>query len=110
MHEGRRADKKRWLVVSCCFQWRCLVEVDCKTMRGNGGKYSFSTRMMCSVEGLAGSQRLRVKKKYQEVCREHSKHVGVYIDPWRVQSDVFVVVNSRDIPKEKRKAREQTCF
>ena len=30
-----------------------------------------------------------------------------FIDPWRVQSDVFVVGNSRDIQKKKKKKEKQ---
>ena len=37
------------------------------------GSIDVSTRMVCSVEGLDGSQCLRVKKKYQGVCTGHSK-------------------------------------
>ena len=37
------------------------------------GSVDVSTRMVSSVEGLAGSQCVRFKKKYQEVCRGHSK-------------------------------------
>ena len=37
------------------------------------GSVDVSTRMVNSVEGLAGSQCVRFKKIYQEVCRGHSK-------------------------------------
>lgn len=38
------------------------------------------------------------------------RNVDVYINPWRVQPDVFVVVNSRDIKKKKKNQETKHTF
>ena len=53
------------------------------------GSIVVSTRMVCSVEGLGGSQCVRVKKNTKRYVEGIARNVDVYIDPWRVQSDVF---------------------
>ena len=42
------------------------------------------------------------KKNTKRYVEGIARNVDVYIDPWRVQFDVFVVVNSRDIHKKKK--------
>ena len=66
------------------------------------GSIHVSSRMVCSVVGLADSQCMRVKKNTKRYVEGIARNVDVYIDPWRVRSDVFVVVNSRDIQKKKK--------
>ena len=74
------------------------------------GSIHVSSRMVCSVVGLADSQCMRVKKNTKRYVEGIARNVDVYIDPWRVQSDVFVVVKSRDIQKKKKKQDSKHAF
>ena len=51
--------------------------------------------------------RERYEKKPKRYVEGMARNVDVYINPWRVQSDVFVVVNSRDIKKKTTKTTQE---
>ena len=64
-----------------------------------------------SVDGVGWQSMCEsYEKKPKRYVEGIARNVDVYINPWRVQSDVFVVVNSRDIKKKKSNARVKTCF
>ena len=61
------------------------------------GSIDVSTRMVCSVEGWSAVDAWKLRKNTKRYVEGIARNVDVYIDPWRVQSDVFVVVWVNDL-------------
>ena len=90
--EGMTRNVREWYRVA--FNGDVLWKSTARQWEEMVGSIDFSTRTVCSVEGLAGSQCLRVKKKYQEVCRGHSKkcrrlHWSLACSVWRLCCSEF---------------------
>ena len=59
------------------------------------GSIDVSNRIVCSVEGLADSQYVRVKKNTKSYAEGIARNVDVYIDPWFVSRLYRLGISSR---------------